>query len=463
MGGTPIGATPRTDPDAEYDLYNEANTRHNSLGTSDKAASSPSGWYELLRFGRNLGRGPGATDKDPLPVNAAHWRKINTPNGEKWADLNASGTFKFSDADFPAFLGWTCYGDDTKAMDQRCDSPKLKALLTSQIGDPLEKEATLKDHAKLFRQTGLDSIKAKLRNAICKFPTEFDQGNFQQRYGHIEKEEYFQTNTGAWTALEDHIEALTFADLPAAYKEAQWHVHPLAFIEAMRQCGWLQKSVLKRIFTTITDSQLETTRSELNKFSCKHFLNTGLRQAHFFGQVLKETGPSMGAITESLNYSEAALRSTFRFYYGSRPVEANQDGRTAFHAANQETIANKVYAGRIGNGNFASGDGWLYRGRGMKQVTGRGNYRDFKKQYQNYWATGLQDFEGHPDLLVQAPYALRSAVWFWVSKGCMKMADGGMRDRDVDAVTGIVNHGELGTPKAIVRRNFAQAAYETLE
>jgi hypothetical protein len=47
--------------------------------------------------------------------------------------------------------------------------------------------------------------------------------------------------------------------------------------------------------------------------------------------------------------------------------------------------------------------------------------------------------------------------------GCMKMADGGMRDSDVDAVTGIVNHGELGTPNALARRNFAQAAYKILE
>ena len=53
--GSVIG-TPRADPDAEYDLYKEANTRHNSLNDTDKTASSPSGWYELLRFGRNLGR-----------------------------------------------------------------------------------------------------------------------------------------------------------------------------------------------------------------------------------------------------------------------------------------------------------------------------------------------------------------------------------------------------------------------
>ena len=70
-----------------------------------RATSSPSGWYELSRFGRNIGT-------DPLPANAAHWRKIPTDVGTVWADLNAPGTRKFSDADFPAFKGWNCFDDD---------------------------------------------------------------------------------------------------------------------------------------------------------------------------------------------------------------------------------------------------------------------------------------------------------------------------------------------------------------
>ncbi len=463
LDGSTIGE--RTDGDAEYDMYKEANTRHNSLSTGYKASSSPSGWYELLRFGRNLGRGSAATDKDPLPANAAHWRKINTPEGERWADLNADGTFKFSDADFPAILGWNCYGDDTKIADQRCDSPKLKALLTSEIDNADAKLAALGDPLLMFAYTRRDSIKEKLRKAICKFPTEFDQGDFEARYGHIKEEEYFKTDaTGKnWKKLSDHIKALTVTDLPDAYKQAQWHLHPLAFIEVMRKCAWIRKLDLKRIFTTISDEYLETILFELNRFSSKHFLNTGLRQAHFFGQVRKETGPSMSATTESLNYSKSALISTFHHYYENRPLEATQDGRTASHAARQDIIANKVYAGQIGNGNTASGDGWKYRGRGLKQVTGKGNYQEFRNKYKTYWATGFQDFEDQPDLLVQMPYALRSAVWFWVSKGCMKKADAGMRDSDVDAVTGIVNHGELGTPKAQERRVFAQGAYSILE
>ena len=39
--------------------------------------------------------------------------------------------------------------------------------------------------------------------------------------------------------------------------------------------------------------------------------------------------------------------------------------------ANQRMIANIAYAGRNGNGNIESGDGWRFRGKGIIQVTGR--------------------------------------------------------------------------------------------
>ena len=86
------------------------------------ATSSPSGWYELLRFRRNM-------STDPLPANAAYWRRTPTDVGTVWTDLNAPGTGKFSDADFPAFKGWNCFDDDPSPDNQRCDSIELKRLI----------------------------------------------------------------------------------------------------------------------------------------------------------------------------------------------------------------------------------------------------------------------------------------------------------------------------------------------
>lgn len=113
--------------DFEYKLFTEAKARHSShLGAAN--SSSASAWYELLRFGRNIGRGPNVADKDPLPADAIHWRKIRTVAGnDVWADLNAPGSYKFSDADFLPTMGWNCYSDDDQLIDQRCDSDKLKS------------------------------------------------------------------------------------------------------------------------------------------------------------------------------------------------------------------------------------------------------------------------------------------------------------------------------------------------
>jgi predicted chitinase len=447
--GQAIGS-PVTDKGAEYELYSKATHLHDNLPAHHKAKSSPSAWYEFLRFGRNLGT-------EQLPVQAPHWRNVATPLGVRWVNLAGPGTYQFSDADFPAFLGWTCIADD-KNTDQFCESSKLKNLIASSVPDLQKRAEALKDLQKLGRlaQTSAKSI---LRKAICKYPTEFDRGNIDARYGYIKNEEYFKKNSEAWGKLRAHISAMTMDDLPEYYKAAQWHFHPLEFVRVMRKCYWIQKSDLKRIFTEITNPHLEAVRNELNRFSSKHFINTGLRQAHFFGQIRKETGEGMNATTENLNYLPSVLIGKFS-YYRNNPIEAQQDGRTTAHAANQQAIANKAY-GR--DSNDQPGDGWRYRGRGMKQVTWKENYRMFTKEYRTYWVTNPQDFLANPDFLIQMPYSLRSAVWFWVSKGCMKKADEGVRDSDVDAVTRIVNSGEVGTSAGQERRNFTQDAYKKLE
>src|SRR5688572_151163 len=97
-------------------------------------------------------------------------------------------------------------------------------------------------------------------------------------------------------------------------------------------------------------------------------VTTARRLCHFMGQVFVETG-GFTAMVENLNYRDPArLDAIFS------AVRGLEDAR-ALIKSGQEAIANRVYANRLGNGNEASGDGWLYRGSGYKQLTGRSNYR----------------------------------------------------------------------------------------
>lgn len=92
-------------------------------------------------------------------------------------------------------------------------------------------------------------------------------------------------------------------------------------------------------------------------------------------------------------------------------------------------------AERLGNTPEADGDGQLYRGRGLIQVTGRANYMACSLALFN--DTRLLT---HPQLLEEPDWAVHSAGWFWKSKGLNPLADGGEFLR----ITRIINGGTNG-------------------
>ena len=102
-------------------------------------------------------------------------------------------------------------------------------------------------------------------------------------------------------------------------------------------------------------------------------------------------------------------------------------------AGNAEKIANKVYAGRMGNGDEESGDGWKYHGRGLIQLTGKDNYA-------NCGSSLSVDLLSNPDMLLDPKYAALSAGWFWGKKGLNALAD----SQDYDIMTKRINGGLIG-------------------
>nr|DAF83378.1 MAG TPA: putative chitinase [Caudoviricetes sp.] len=81
-----------------------------------------------------------------------------------------------------------------------------------------------------------------------------------------------------------------------------------------------------------------------------------------------ETGGKMQPVNEDLNYTSAArIREVWPKRFGSIAGAIP-------YVRNPQGLANRVYAGRMGNGPEASGDGWRYRGRALPQLTGRENY-----------------------------------------------------------------------------------------
>jgi putative chitinase len=162
----------------------------------------------------------------------------------------------------------------------------------------------------------------------------------------------------------------------------------------------------------------------LDMFAEKYGLNTPLRLAHFLAQTAHESG-GFRAVVENLNYSAESLAKVFPKYF--KDVDPND------YARQPEKIANRVYGGRMGNGDESTGDGFRYRGRGLIQLTGKNNYSAMAADM------GVS-VEECAEYLETPEGACESAAWFWNKNGLNALAD----SDDVVAVTKRINGGTIG-------------------
>ena len=170
----------------------------------------------------------------------------------------------------------------------------------------------------------------------------------------------------------------------------------------------------------------------LNSAMQRFEIATAERMAAFLAQLAHESG-QMKRLAENLNYSAQRLMQVW-------PARFPTLGKALQYERNPQKLANYVYAKRLGNGDEASGDGWNYRGRGLVQLTGRGNYRAA--------ALGIgMPLEEQPELLEQPAAAALSAAWFWKSHGLNELADDQNNDDDTEdfkTITKRINGGTIG-------------------
>jgi putative chitinase len=169
----------------------------------------------------------------------------------------------------------------------------------------------------------------------------------------------------------------------------------------------------------------------------RYEINTPERQAAFIGQCAHES-MNFTRLEENMNYSAEALMKTWPSRFPTMEV-AKQ------YARNPEKIANKVYGGRMGNGTEETGDGWLYHGRGLIQLTGKDNYTLAGDALN-------MDFLHSPDYVLVPKYAALTAGWYWNKRQLNKEADA----KDYTGMTKKINGGTIGLDDRIAHIKHAQ-------
>jgi len=165
-------------------------------------------------------------------------------------------------------------------------------------------------------------------------------------------------------------------------------------------------------------------------------IDTVPRVAAFLAQTAHESG-GYRAIKENLNYKAESLVKVWPRYF--------PDMATAkAYEKQQERIANRAYANRMGNGPESSGDGWKFCGRGLIQLTGKDNYTRYAESLEislDEASEHLTTFEG----------CVQSAAWFWESNNLNVEADSG----DIKKMTKKINGGYIGLEDRIKHYNHA--------
>ena len=172
----------------------------------------------------------------------------------------------------------------------------------------------------------------------------------------------------------------------------------------------------------------------LNETFARFNINSAVEQAAFIGQCGHECN-NFKTLEENLNYRAATLMKLWPKRFPTQEI-ANE------FAGNPRRIANKVYAGRMGNRDESSGDGYRFRGRGCIQLTGADNYHHAGQ------ALGV-DFWAEPDLVSTPKYAALTAGWFWDTHKCNAAAQA----QDWTRLTKIINGGTFGLEERVALTN----------
>ena len=452
--------------DYEYNLYKTATSHY---------PQSPSAGYELLRFGRIIN-----TEHETLvPADAPLWMTVNYPGGQGVVNLAVAAVKKFSDADFPHWMGWQLIDDD-KDTHSQCNSAAIRNL----------------------RQE--DRYAAQNSKLICCIPFEWEKSTIDARYKWLMTglpwEQCTPEKTATWQVpgsqgskdrilmseedygrFKQHTEALCF-DSGALGSGKVWHFDPRGFIEHFRKCGWVDEIDLSRIYSTTAKDIREKYRNSINSILIKYGMNNPIRAAHFLGQgaiesqnlnLMVEGSVSFNRHPEHPSFAEEingyyADPTDIYGYFHNYEREGNDLGNVT--KSDLRDSRNNILTVVIGRDSSSRpiltapqrrtidsnlshiGDGMKFRGRGFKQLTGLANYSGYwtyrgwlrSTDYDDSWWRNPNRLRvpliDDPQNISTTPYnCIDSGGQFVAKNGVLRRADAGVTRESSRYVSMVIN------------------------
>jgi putative chitinase len=173
----------------------------------------------------------------------------------------------------------------------------------------------------------------------------------------------------------------------------------------------------------------------LQKFLPLYEVNTPFRVAAFLANTAHETGNYI-LLSENLNYSKDRLLKLFKKYFN--------EGNVDKYANKKILIGSRVYANRMGNGDEESQDGYIYRGKGLIQITGKDNTTALSKSINKSLSETCK-------YLLTKEGALVGSLFYWKTNNINRLAD----LNDIAKVRKAVNGGTIGLDDTTLRYNKA--------